>query len=280
MPFLELFDETLDINSTENYELSVQAGSDELAFSILDTIRNKYVLLRSFEAEENNQFTASAITEIISKDDFLTKRYRKTNIIMPSRKFTLVPAQLFDPGKRDEYYLYNHVPEEGTVILSNRSSDPDVFIIFSAVMTLYESVTEKFPGIMPWHHSKPLLNYVSRSRKSTEGDHIQLHIEKDFFNLIIYRQNILKFCNSFTYRNINDILYYVLNTFRNLEIKQEETIWLSGHTEKYDDLTSAFAMYIRHLKFSEPTGNFTFSYVFNETVLHRYLNLFTLVNCE
>jgi hypothetical protein len=39
-------------------------------------------------------------------------------------------------------------------------------------------------------------------------------------------------------------------------------------------------MYIRHLKFSEPTGNFTFSYVFNDVVLHRYLNLFTLVNCE
>lgn len=280
MPFLELFDETLDINSTENYELSVQAGSDELAFSILDTIRNKYVLLRSFEAEENNQFSASAISEIIAKDDFLTKRYKKTNIVIPSRKFTLVPSQLFDPGKRDEYYLFNHVHEDGNIILSNRSADSDAFIIFSAANIVYESVTEKFPGVLPCHHSKPLLNHVSRCRKSTEGDHIQLHIEKEFFNLIIYRQNILKFCNSFTYRNINDILYYVLNTFRNLEIKQEETIWLSGHTEKYDDLTSAFAMYIRHLKFSEPTGNFTFSYVFNETVLHRYLNLFTLVNCE
>lgn len=280
MPFLELFDETLDINATENYELSVQVGNDELAFSILDTIRNKYVLFRSFEAEENNPFSANAIDAIIAKDDFLTKNYKKINTVLPSRKFTLVPAQLFDPGKRDEYYSFNHIPEDGNVILSNRSSDPDAFIVFSAVKAIYDSVTEKFPGVLPCHHSKPLLNHVSRSRKSSDGDHIQLHIEKEFFNLVIYRQNILKFCNSFTYRNINDILYYVLNTFRNLEIKQEETIWLSGHTEKYDDLTSAFAMYIRHLKFSEPTGNFTFSYVFNDVVLHRYLNLFTLVNCE
>lgn len=51
MPFLELFDETLDINSTENYELMIQASPDELTFSIFDNIRNKYVLLRSFEAE-------------------------------------------------------------------------------------------------------------------------------------------------------------------------------------------------------------------------------------
>jgi hypothetical protein len=71
-----------------------------------------------------------------------------------------------------------------------------------------------------------------------------------------------------------------MNTFRNLDIKQEETIWLSGLTEKYDDLSSAFAMYIRHLKFSEPSGNFTFSYVFNDTVMCRYINLFNLINCE
>jgi len=280
MPFLELFDETLDINSTENYVLSVQVSTNELAFSILDTIRNKYVLLRSFEAEENNPHNANAIDEIISKDDFLGKRYKKIYIVLPSRKFTLVPAQLFDPGKKDEYYSFNHIIEDGNVLLSNKLSEPDVFIVFSAVKPLYEAVTGRFPGVLPCHHTKPLLNHVSHLRKSTDGNHIHLHVEKDFFNLVIYRQNILKFCNSFTYRNINDILYYVMNTFRNLEIKQDETIWLSGHTEKYDDLTSVFAIYVRHLKFSEPTGNFTFSYVFSDLVRHRYLNLFTLTNCE
>ncbi len=280
MPFLELFDETLDINSAENYELSVQVCPEGLYFCILDTIRNKYVLLRSFDAEENNYLSAERIEELISKDDFLTKKYRKVNIIMPSRKFTLVPSQLFDPGKKDEYFSFNHIPEDGNIILSNRIKDPDAFIVFAVMKPVYEVVTKRFPGVLPFHQTKPLLNHSSHCRKSGNGDYIHLQVEKEFFNLVIFRQNILKFCNSFNYRNINDILYYVLNTFQNLEIKQEETIWLSGHTEKYDDLTSAFAMYIRNLKFSEPSGNFTFSYVFNENVLHLYLNLFTVVNCE
>ena len=280
MPFLELFDETLDINSTDNYELSVQASPEGMSFCILDTIRNKYVLLRSFEAEENNYLNAAKIEEVISQDDFLTKKYKKVNIVMPSRKFTLVPAQLFDPGKKDEYFSFNHVPDDGNIILSNRTTDPDTFIVFAVLKTFYETVTGRFPGVLPFHHTKPLLNHASHSRKSGNGDYIHLHVEKEFFNLLIFRQNVLKFCNSFNYRNINDILYYVLNTFRNLEIKQEETVWLSGQTEKYDDLSAVFSMYVRNLKFSEPSGNFTFSYVFNDTVLHRYLNLFTVVNCE
>ena len=280
MPFLELFDETLDINSTENYELSLQISNEELTFSVLDTLRSKYILIRSYEADDSSHLSASKLKEFILKDDFLTKLYKKTSILIPSGKFTLVPSQLFDPGKRDEYFAFNHIQEENSIVLSNRSADPDVFIIFSVSKSIYEMITGIFPGILPWHHTKSLLNHVTHSRKRSEGNHIQLHVEKDFFNLVIYRSNILRFCNSFNYRNINDILYYVMNTFRNLEISQDETIWLSGHTEKYDDLSSAFAMYVKHLRFSEPSGNFTFSYVFNDTIQNRYLNLFNLVNCE
>ena len=44
MPFFELFDETLDINSTENYELSLEISPQGLTFSLLDSIRNKIEL--------------------------------------------------------------------------------------------------------------------------------------------------------------------------------------------------------------------------------------------
>ena len=280
MPFLELFDETLDINSTENYELSVQVSPDALSFCILDTIRNKYVLLRSFTVDENKYFNTSKLDELISKDDFLLKKYKKINIVMPSRRSTLVPGQLFDPGKRDEYFSFNHVPEEGELILSNKISDPEAYIIYSVSKPFYEVVSARFPGVHPYHHTKPLMTHIMHCKNSISGNYIHIHIEKEFFDLVIFAGDVLKFCNSFIYRNINDILYYVLNTFKNLEIKQEETIHLSGQTEKYDDITSVFSIYVRSLKFSEASGNFTFSYVFNDTILHRYLNLFTAVNCE
>lgn len=280
MPFLELFDETLDINSTENYELSLQACMDGLAFCILDTIRNKFVLIRSFEPEENKYFSLERIKEILVKDDFLTKRYKKVDLILPSPKFTLVPSALFDPGKKDEYFTFNHQLNNSDIIISNKTYDPDAFIVFSVSKSLYDLLTGYYSGILPYHHIKPLLGHVSYSRKSINGNYIHLHVEKEYFNLIIFDHNLLKFCNSFKYRNITDILYFVLNTFRNLGIKQEETIHMSGFAEKYDDLSSNLSLYIRNLKFAEPSGNFTFSYVFNEVPLHRFINLFTVVNCE
>jgi len=280
MPFLELFDETLDINSTENYELSLQAGPDGFSFSLLDTIRNKFVLLRSFEPDESKYFNADKINDIAGKDDFLTRRYKKVNLVMPSSKFTIVPAPLFDPGKKDEYFTFNHLMPEDNIIISNRLNDPESFLVFAVQKDVYDLMRSFHPGVLACHQLKPLINHISHFRKSVNGNYIHIHVEREFFNFIIFDHNQMNFCNSFKYRNITDILYFVLNVFRNLGIKQEETIHLTGQTEKYDDLSSNLSIYIRNVLFSEPAGNFTFSYVFNETALHRFINLFSLVNCE
>ncbi len=280
MPSLELFDETLDINSTENYVLSVQAGINGFSFCILDTLRNKFVLIRHFEPDENKYFNIEKLNEIITNDDFLTKKYKQIHIITPSPKFTLVPAPLYDPGKKDEYFTFNHLTDNNSIILSNNIPESDTFVIFSLTKSVNDLLTSSFPGVQYFHHIKPLLRHITCPGKNLSGKYIHVHIEREFFNLIVFDQNDLILCNSFNHRNISDILYYVLNVFKRLDIKQEETIYFSGQTEKYDDLTSNFSIYIRDIKFAEPTGNFSFSYVFNELELHRFLNLFTVINCE
>ena len=280
MPFLELFDETLDINSTENYEMALQVSSQQLSFCLLDSIRNKFVLLRSFDAGESKYLNADRINELLSKDDFLLKRYKKVHILITSQKFTLIPSPLFDPAKKEEYFNFNHTTEDNNTIITNKLSDPDSFLVFSASKPVIDLLNSYYPVSHPNHHLKPLFNHISFTRKSTNGNYIHIHVESDFFVLIIFNNNLLKFCNSFSYRNISDILYFTLKVFKTLDINQEETVFFSGTTEKYDDIFSNFSIYIRGIKFAEPSGNFTFSYVFNETGLHRFLNLFNITNCE
>lgn len=279
MPFLELFDETLDINSTENYELSVELGVESLTFCILDGIRNKFIMLRSLQPDNNSKYSPDELIGIIGKDDFLTKKYKKISIIIPSPKFTLIPSPLFDPGRKDEYFSFNHIESENNQIFNNKISDPDSFLVFALPLQLSELVKNIWPGTYPFHHLKSLLEHIRISRKSIGQNYLHLHVEHDFFNLIIYRNNNLQFCNSFNYRNISDILYYILHTIKDLDIKQEETVYLSGQTERYDDLFSTLSLYIRNVKFAEPSGNFTFSYVFNELGLHKYINLLNAANC-
>lgn len=279
MTSLELFDETLDINSTENYELAVQASPDGFTFSLLDTLRNKFVLIRSFEPDESKYFNSENIKEFISTDDFLTRSYKKTRIVMPSSKFTIVPAPLFDPAKKDEYFNFNLKSDNDIIVLSNKIAEPDAFIIFGVLKSFQEVIRTYFPMEHPCVHIMPLFENISRSRRNTYGHYLHVHIERDYFNLLIFSDKQLELCNTFRYRNVSDVLYYVLNAFGRLGIKQEETVHLSGKTEKFDELNTNLSTYVQEIKFAEPAGDFSFSYVFGEIQLHRFISLFSVLNC-
>jgi hypothetical protein len=280
MPFTEFFDETLDINATENYELTVEMCSHNLSFCILDTIRNKYIMLRSFLPENQKKFTPEQLREIISTDDFLKRRYRKVHCVISSPRSTLVPAPLYDPARKDEYFTFNYPVSESSIILTDRLSDPDSYLLFAVSRPYAELLREFFPQSVTLHHLRPLISQINHERKRAGDIYLHAHIEADYFNLIIFRDNSLQLCNSFLYRNVSDILYHILNVLKNLGIKQDETIVLSGQAEKFDDLYSNLAIYIRNIRFADLAGSFTFSYVFNEIPFHRYINLFSAGSCE
>jgi hypothetical protein len=280
MPFLELLDETLDLNSTENYDLSVQVNFDRLSFCILDTIRKKFVLMREFEPEDQKYKNRDRISEYISKDDFLGRHFRKVHIITPTPKFTLVPSPLYAPDRDEDYFTFNHIREDGSLILSDKLANPDSYIVYSLPEQLNLLVGEFFPTSQRMHHIKPLLTHISENKKAVHGNYAHVHIEKEFFNIVIFSHSTLKLCNTYYYRSGSDILYFILSAFRNLDIAQEETLYISGLTKPGDDFSLLLSGYLRNIKYSLPANKCSFSYVFNETGLHRYLNLFNTVTCE
>ena len=77
----ELFDETLDINSTSNYEISIQVSLNGFSFCLLDIHRNKFVMLREYKLSGRDYELSKQIEEIIYKDDFLGKPYHKYRLV-------------------------------------------------------------------------------------------------------------------------------------------------------------------------------------------------------
>ena len=279
MPFLELFDETLDINATENYELSVQVSPDDLSFCILDTLRNKFVLLRSYEPEDNSRFDPYRLNEIIKKDDFITRPFRKTIVITPTSRTTLVPAPLFDDSRKEDFLAFNLNFPEKERILTNKHRYPDIYTIFSLPEGTADLLNSTFPRCVIMHPLKPLFQYINFNKRSA-GNNIHIHFEKEYFSMVIFDPDELTFCNTFYYKSLSDIEYYMLYVLRRLNIRQNEAVYLSGRTKRDQEVLREMSGYLSNLRFALPQGNYTFSYVLNETELHRYLVLFSAVNCE
>ncbi|HOS73302.1 MAG TPA: DUF3822 family protein [Bacteroidales bacterium] len=279
MPEQDLIDETFDINSSLNYELTMQISTAGFAYCILDTIRNRYVLLRSRDPDENKAMTAEKTEEIIISDSFLSARFKKTNLILPSAKSTLVPSPLFDPLKKEEYFSLNLVKDENEIILYNKITDPDAFVIFSVPEWLTDLTGRYFPSVKPCHHATSLIDQAMHLSRDEAGQLVLVHLERDYFNLLVLERGSLKFYNTFVYKNMNDIMYYLFNVCKTLGVKREENVWFSGLTSSHDELSSRVQEYLRNIKFMIPSGNFSFSYIFNSFEVHRYLSLFGISRC-
>jgi len=75
---LELLDETLDINATDNYDLTLELAEDGVSLAVLDLLRGKYVMLRHYPREVPADGSIRPLGEIIENDDFLRRHYRKS----------------------------------------------------------------------------------------------------------------------------------------------------------------------------------------------------------
>ena len=275
----ELFDETLDINSTNNYDISIQVSLNGFSFSLLDTLLNRFVMLREYRLSGKEAEISEEIREIINKDEFLEKPYRRYHIIFSFERNTLVPSGLFDPALKDDYFRLNHPIKEGYVVSNNKLLNPDSVLLFDLRKDLLDLLIQVFPEASLSHQIRPLLNSLYLKTNKRSGKYIQINIEDTYFNIFVITGNELLFFNTFRYRNTSDILYFTFFTFENLNLGKDETLHLSGQIEKNDELYNGLIKYNSSIRFVKPEGSYSMSYIFDNIDIHRYTNLFNIVNC-
>ncbi|HUS87356.1 MAG TPA: DUF3822 family protein [Bacteroidales bacterium] len=275
----ELFDETLDINSTNNYEISIQVSLNGFSFSLLDTFRKRFVMLREYKLNGREAELSTQLSDIAGKDDFLGKSYRKYRVIFSFEKSTLIPSSLYDPALKDEYFTLNHSLSAESVVSNNKLTEPDAYLLFDLRQDLLDTTCRLFPEATLSHQARPLLFDSFIGARKLSSRYIRVNIEDTYFNITIIKERNLEFFNTFRYRNSSDILYYLLNTLEHLGVNKQEPVYLSGNIMKFDELYNNMLKYIMTLKFASPVGDFSVSYIFDEIGVHRYSNLFNIVSC-
>jgi hypothetical protein len=277
---LELLDETLNINATDNYDLTLELSEEGVSLAVLDLLRGKYVMLRHYPRAVPSDNTQHSLAEIIDGDDFLRRHYRKIFIITPSLLYTMVPDPVYDPELRDDYLRFNHHTGENVKIFTNTLPFPGAITVFSPEDEIAELITSHWQQITPWHHTRPLLQHIFTVIRSSEERYIHVHFEKSFITIIIAEKKNLAFCNSFACSAISDAGYFIFNVLDKRGVKNDETVNISGTLEPFSEGHLAILNFAENIRFAAPIIRQNFSYVMNEVHLHRWLNLFTAASCE
>jgi hypothetical protein len=283
VPDLSIVDETFDANISSSYFLSIQASLDGFSFSILDPIRNKYIQFSSYALQDH--ITEADLPKLTNKvfeeNELLNLPFKKVFILIPTRYSTVVPSGLFNHEEASQWLFFTHQVPSNYKVVSSQMKLADAWNIFAIPATLYDIFERQFPEPIIFQQYVPMTeSKLAISRPGMGKIQFIINLQKDYFDVVVIENNNLKLCNSFQIKGKNDLLYYTLFIFDQLQLSPSKTdVQITGYHHNFNEIKQTIEKYVKHVKFPGLPSGFQYSYLFKSVPGHRYYNLLTLASC-
>ena len=110
--------ETIDFGKSEQYTLSIRLSTDGFSFSIYNPIHDDSFSVIEKEIDTSLSLTAN-LKAVFHESDFLGHSYKRVNILMADKRFTLIPLELFEDDQSEMIFYHNHTPKENETVKYN-----------------------------------------------------------------------------------------------------------------------------------------------------------------
>lgn len=266
-PFINKVDETFDEKDLQRYDLTFESGERTFGYSIRDVEKNRFIALGYFR---------NRLNDLTISFPWLSGQFHAVKGIIGSARFTLIPEALFLESEKESYFNFIHEPETGELILADRLEHLGICTVYGIHGSSKNELDKVFSKYTLVHISTVLMGSIWMNVKNMAGRNVFLNLRDGQFDLLVFEGKQLKYCNVFKFLTTEDIVYYVIFVFEQLNLNPEEmTLTLLGNIEKQSQCYDLLFRYIRNIEFVTRNENFDYSYLFNDIPGHCY---YTLLN--
>jgi hypothetical protein len=270
-PILNKADESFDVKDTRKYDLTFEMGEKTFGYSVLDIEKNKFIALAYFR---------NHLADVVNSYSWLSGTFHTVKGIIANSRFTLIPEALFMEGDKESYFTFLHERESGEVVFSDRLEHMGIYTVYSIPGHSRKEMGRAFPKLSVCHISSVLIGNIWRKVKNLSGRKVFLNLREGQFDLLVFEGKELKYCNSFHFHTPEDIAYYVIFVFEQLNLNPEEiSMVLLGNVDNFSPVYDLLFRYIRNLEFLTRNESFNYSYLFNDVPGHFYYTLLNPSSC-
>ena len=244
----------IDFSKSEQYTLSIRLSADGFSFSIYHPLIENNSTYFTYPVNTSYSLTAN-LKEFINATDALKHSYRKTNILIDTQRFTLIPFELFEDENQDEFFHQNFPHKENEIILCNILGKSNVALLFGVNKHSHQLLNEHFPHAQFFSCVSPLLEHFSL--KSREGNcrKLYVHLRENLLETFVFDRGKLLLVNNFPCKKTADRVYYLLYIWQQQGLSQEkDQLHLSGNIDNKEDLLNELHKFLRNI-FVSPQQN-------------------------
>lgn len=276
-----VFNEGFSKSKTSSYILSLQIDEKGYSYTIIDTVGKIYAAVNhhNFDNKLADKSISEKAESMIKEDLFLSKNYKAVYFSLITHKSTLVPNELFNRNNIKQYFTFNHYLDDYEELHFNFIEGINAYNIFAVPSDLTTLLVNKFPEIIFVHQNNTIISdIVERAKKKKyKMPLVSINVNQNLFDIAIYKDDKFVLLNSYLFNDENDLVYYVMNTLTQFDIKPAKSyINLSGFVEKntkFYKLIREFLPNINLLKLETEI-----SYNFNDVDEHLVYVLLNLHN--
>ncbi|MFC2111768.1 DUF3822 family protein [Bacteroidota bacterium] len=277
----ELLDETLDLNKTQFYHLSIQVSLDGFLFAILDPAGSRYIGLKSYQFDRvpNPDKQLDEIKAIMDQDPFLQRPYQGVSCIYNEARSTLLPAALFEREQLRLYFEFNHLLNDLDELHYNHLKQVDAYMVFPIYSEIANLLLERWLNTEFFHQATPFVDSII-SLDNPGRKIAGINFNEGYFDIIVVENKKLVYHNIFSYRSDEDLLYFVLFVFDKMGLEQETTpVLVSGNIDKFSEQPPLMKKYLRKLSFQDAPSGFKYPPSFHKIQGHSLLSLLGIYHC-
>lgn len=269
------YDETYNQDSCGNYLLRLYLTDDFIAWTAIDTIRNKFVSFRSFQLPALNAAERMrCLNDVFSTENIDKMNFRKSQIIVFTPVTLLVPTSIEgeETNKSLIDFTFKNIPE--TAIIYKDRVNADISCLFA----IPEDIKNKLSTLHEATFTNPYTLLLQQLFKHA-GKDAMVMTEMFAGGMIIaaVQNEKLLFCNHFRCEAPSDFAYHMAGVYKSVEFDLNTVpILVSGITESKDDRITQISRFVKKVVLRAPTPELLFSYRFNEIPRHWFSLMFDM----
>lgn len=238
------------MNSNKNV-LSIQVNLNGLSFCIVNPNTQEVEHLHhiDFDASITPHELLPHLKRELSSKSVFAQDFSEVLVIHQNELSTLVPESLFDENHSADYLKFNSKILKSDYIAFDHLEAIQCKNVYVPYVNINNYIFDTF-GQFTYKHSTSAFIETILKQLDRDETAVYLNLYQQSFELVVFKYGQLTLSNVHQYFSKEDLLYYVLFTFNQLELDPNTVeVKLSGYISEADAFYALLYDYIRHLSF-------------------------------
>ena len=254
----DIFPDRINQIKPEQCDLQIGIHPDAYSFGIHNPLGEDTFLFHQLnKGRQKDAF--SNFKEYFFENGFLGWPYRKIYLVNYSPNFTYVPSLMYEAKYKEELMDRLFSKRKTERVLDQRMEALGMILLHRIPIEVYDFFHRSFIDACFVHYSSGLISYFLNRKEEGETSRMVLFLRENELDIFCFRNGSLLLGNHYDFQNENDALYYVLFTWKQLDMDQmSDFVEILGTGSLKDELIVKIRVYIRNVLptslVSEPSG--------------------------